>query len=483
MVGLFDAELQNAREVITTERLLVTFFSASAAIGTFFPVLCPSWLGRDFNLVLMGGGVAGGASMMVASQTRKQKEKVYSALQKGQMESVKLTMAHAIATDKTVQQIQALRHIAGMVAQLPPWEQQRFVQQFGLQGLIEPPARAIQAAAEPTTVSLPSGQRSFEEVDAELADSELPEIDYSWLDDRFICASKCVFAPKGSGKSHYLAYQALKFVQLHPDGEFWIGDMHYDPDESAWFPGASAGEVAKIVRKRPEDIVKLVRRAKAVLRHRVDNGLKREPKFHLMIDEYDSFQRRLRDAGLEDDADMCNTFLQESQDEGRKYGVDVTIAVHSLKKQLHGVDSTTIAQMDVLALGGALADPNTKFPSDFDAKNLLLQQKNVQSMLGPNQGRACVVRKLNDAPTVEVMPYIDLEQFKVAVGVNESRSIQTDVSSQSGDWLEAMRTWFAGLNGRVPSAEEVKAQWRKLTGKDLNDKGVALLLEKLLGSS
>ena len=217
MVGLFDAELQNAREVITTERLLVAFFSASAAIGTFFPVLCPSWLGRDFNLILMGGGVAGGASMMVASQTRKQKEKVYSALQKGQMESVKLTMAHAIATDKTVQQIQALRHIAGMVAQLPPWEQQRFVQQFGLQGLIEPPQRVIQAAAEPATVSLPG--QSFEQVDAELADADLPDIDYSWLDQRFVDASKCVFAPKGSGKSHYLAYEALKFCMTHPVGE------------------------------------------------------------------------------------------------------------------------------------------------------------------------------------------------------------------------------------------------------------------------
>ncbi|MBD2536283.1 hypothetical protein H6G97_46145, partial [Nostoc flagelliforme FACHB-838] len=46
------------------------------------------------------------------------------------------------------------------------------------------------------------------------------------------------------------------------------------------------------------------------------------------------------------------------------------------------------------------------------------------------------------------------------------------------DWYQEIRKWATEL-GRRPHFQEIKQKWQELTGQELNEKGVKLLLENL----
>ncbi|MFM6349006.1 MAG: hypothetical protein ACKPFK_28280, partial [Dolichospermum sp.] len=181
----------------------------------------------------------------------------------------------------------------------------------------------------------------------------------------------------------------------YPDGELRIGDKHFDENESQWLPGVPTNILLnQFVAKKPEQILKMFRRAKQLLDYRIEGGIKQKHSeckpFKLICDEFEGFVMGLTDA---EKAEVMNIIAQ-TQDEGRKYLINITLGMHSLKEKRIGIDSSVLFQMDVLCLGSALADPNTKFPTYFDSKSLLKRQIELQRTLKKSQGFACVVCKL-----------------------------------------------------------------------------------------
>lgn len=457
---LFEIERVSIEQLIRAERVVLGVFAAGAIIGTFSPLLCPN-MDRLIKSLSLGYGLASSAAFTLSTHLQRRKEKVYQSIDAAQLQELKTQMAHAIAYSSSAGKIEATRKLAAFVAQLPPWEQPRWIQQFGLQGLIEPPTiEATVKSADSYQLLGVGNQASLDNLSDELT----PPIDYSWLDERFICASKGVFGARGSGKSTYLSFEALQFIQIHPQGELRIGDIHFDEEESRWLPGVVIDVLLdRYVATKPEQVLALFRRARKLLRERVEGRDRKSQPFHFICDEFVGFMSRLSD----DERKEVVEIIQENSFEGRKYGVSITLGLHSLKKQMTGIDSSALLSgMDLLFLGRSLSDPATKFPSDIDAKRLLFEQEQLQSLLSSQEGRACVVRKLGDVPEVVVMPFIDL------------KSVTVDNHHSENDWYEEITTWVQGM-GRKPTPEEVRAKWESLTGQQLNDEGIKLLMEHL----
>ncbi|MFM6277907.1 MAG: hypothetical protein ACKN9K_06160, partial [Dolichospermum sp.] len=166
-------------------------------------------------------------------------------------------------------------------------------------------------------------------------------------------------------------------------------------------------------------------------------------------------------------AEVMNIIAQ-TQDEGRKYLINITLGMHSLKEKRIGIDSSVLFQMDVLCLGSALADPNTKFPTYFDSKSLLKRQMELQRTLKKSQGFACVVCKLGETANVEVVPFLDLSQFTFDVGSQEVRS-EPEETPQPADInpYQIIKDWIEQL-GKNPTDSQLIEAWKKVTVSSVN---------------
>lgn len=453
--------------LIKSERLLLGLFAATAIAGTTAPVLW-SQQPKEVKLIENIWGLFSSVCFTAECHRRRTKEKTYQSYEDANLAIVKEHLKGVFTVEKASKEIAAKRELAAYVNSLPIEERGRWVQQYGLQGLVELP-QIQQAVIEPQKtpqlkpVFNGSAQSSIDSISDDLA----VQIDYTWMDAKFINASKAVFGPKGSGKSVYLAYEAIAFLTHFPDGELRIGDRHFDEDESIWLPGIPADVLLRnFVAKKPQQILDMFRRAGQLLNHRVDNGIKaNHPQckpFKLICDEFEAFILQLTD---EEKKEVMGIIAQ-SQDEGRKYLINITLGMHSIKKERVGVDSSVLFQMDVLCLGSALADPNTKFPADFDNKMLLNQQMELQRILKPQQGYACVVRKLGEMAKVQVIPFLDLNKFSF-----EYEDPGIDPYKLLTDWIQKL--------GRNPNDDELKQAWHQLTAEQLTADALTLLKSKL----
>ena len=476
------AQQKNSFEpLINSERILLGSLGIAAAIGTVLPILWPNQI-KEVKLIENIAGLSFGACFTAECFRRQRKEKTYQSIDEANYQIVKEGLRNTFVYEKAAQEINSKRELAAYVNTLPIEERGRWMQQYGLSGLVELPQIQEAVIEQPTQQPALKGsfnpsQSSFEQISDDLAVA----VDYTWIDAKFVNSSKAVFGPKGSGKSVYLAYEAIAFLTHFPDGELRIGDKHFDEDESVWLPGVPTDILLnQYVAKKPDQILKMFHRAKQLLDHRIENGIKaKHPEcvpFKLICDEFEGFIMGLTDA---EKSEVMNIIAQ-TQDEGRKYLVNLTLGMHSLKKERIGVDSSVLFQMDVLCLGSALADPNTKFPADFEAKTLLQKQMELQRTLKKSQGFACVVRKLGEMAKVEVIPFLDLNQFSFDITPQaepeeppQSVKQQDNVNPYQiiGDWIKQL--------GRNPTDSELIQAWKEVTGIALTSEALQLLKNNL----
>lgn len=475
----FSIEKSAITPQISRERLALGVLGGMAVLGIFAPVLIPQmpqWMKGSFLV----GGLIGSVGFTAASANSQQKEGLYKTFEATQKEALRAKLTHQIAREQAMIDIDGEIALLTSIMRLPESMQGHYLAKYQLQGLVQP-----LRTAEPKAIDVPATTVTIGAAQSSMGDALKPDeqpVDYSWIDSDFIRASKMIFAPKGSGKSRYLSYEVVRFLQENPDAELRIGDIHFDEEESEWLPGVPTKILLeKFVCKKPAEVLNLFRRARKVLRNRIDKSLRNEPFFKLVCDEFDGFMRRIEEKEREEVAEI----IQEIEDEGRKYKVRVVIVAHSFKKEQTGIDATAIAQMDILALGKALADPTAKFPADFDKKVLLEWLSDVANSLQKHQGRPCVVRKLGEDPRVEVIPWIDMKNYTVNVNgeigtqphISAPPSDDNEDSGADDDPIDLLRQWLNQNQGA--SDQALAQQWEQLTGNVLNPEGIKLLKERL----
>jgi hypothetical protein len=298
-----------------------------------------------------------------------------------------------------------------------------------------------------------------------------------------------------------ISYLAAKYVQQNPEGILWIVDPHFnehsdsystDPDdmETVWLNGipkkelyAGGGKLKRIsLVKKPDDAYRMFKELKKILQHRIDKALKKEAPVHLICDE---FENRLR-AWTKEQTEEVLEIIAACEDEGRKFGVTVCVIAHSIKKENTSIDSSVIFQMNLLALGGALADTTIKWPSDMDAKNMAIARNELAATLNPKRdGYAAVLRRLNNAPELVVIPVIDPYQFSFDMGGSVVSEVEIPESEHEakptapGGEHFMDRLEFELRQIKNPTAAQAIALYEKLFAQILNQPGQDYLLKAL----
>lgn len=456
---VLDLEREVLKPVIDWERSATVAFAAGAIVGIGAPMLLAPHLPRLAKLSSLLLGVTSSLSLTYSIAARQKNEKILNSLDAAQSAYLKQSLAAEVAKETTWAKIDAQRQLAAKISRLPIHEQGRWIAQYQLQGIIPQLEPLPERGSSPATGFSIGSQSSLSDMGGGV------EVDYSWLDSSWLGSSKAVFGSRGSGKSTYLSYETLSFLQENPEGELRIGDLHYDEDESQWLPGVPPSVLLdRYLARKPEDILKCFRYCDRVLKERVEQGKKSEHPIYFVCDEFVGFMNRLS----KEERDEVAKIIENNSFEARKYKVSIVLGLHSLKKGICNIDSSALLSgMNVLCLGSSLSDPATKFPADFDIKQLLLEQQQFQAVLP--EGYACVMRKLGDAPQVVAIPHIDMSGVSVS---SASGDRAEEVSTHSAeDPVASIAAWYHSLPS-PPSDEKLIQKWYELTGVELNVEGL-----------
>lgn len=256
-----------------------------------------------------------------------------------------------------------------------------------------------------------------------LLEAATAERDDNWLTQKLIRASKFVLGGKGTGKSVWIRYEARRFKAENPTGIVRIVDLHaLDDEDEQWLPGL---DPAFYLATNVAEGMGFVRELLQVGRDRIASRTTDHPEYKLIIDEFQAFRNRASD----EEKAQIDEAIQFSQDELRKFKVNVTLTSKSRKKGMTGQDSSVIDQMDFMALGNAIADPNNVVPYDINAKELTAKRQAVAAL--PRCKYACVYRPMDGEPEIKVVPD-DLPERSAAIGF----------ATTSGDELTEDEIWF-----------------------------------------
>ena len=231
------------------------------------------------------------------------------------------------------------------------------------------------------------------------------ERDETWLTPKMILASKFVLGGKGTGKSVWTRYEARRFKSENPEGILRIVDLHLNEEDGEWLPGLNAADYLAI---DAASGITFVRELVQLGLDRIASKSTHHPEYKLIIDEFQGFRNRLSDQEQE----LLDQAIQFSQDELRKYRINLTLTSKSRKKGMTGQDSSVIDQMDFLALGNAIADPNNVLPYDIDAKTLTVKRQAVAAL--PGCKYACIYRPAEGEAEIKVIP-ADLDKRTEAI--------------------------------------------------------------------
>jgi hypothetical protein len=412
----------------------------------------------------------------------------------------------AYGNKRIISQVASQLELAGTLSGLPTQAQVRYSSEFGLQGLLLPQLESESGGHGSPGVNSGVYQVSLQN-DLKAIEQKY-EVDLTWIDTDFINASKIVVGAKKSGKSTYLRYEASRWLIENPEGVLIICDPHYDSSDPSkwWLNDLSQSDVeSKFLVKKTSDIDKIVNDLSTELNCRID-GIKngktynKYPKIKIVFDEEENHKNRSADFP------KFIKFIDMVQNEGRKYLFEITIGMHSLKKENTGIDSATLSQMEWFLFEKACYDSATKFPDDFDKKTIKETARSLSLSLPKNIGRTVVILKqeLTD-PIITVLPLLHPPIITLA-STSPPESVEEieedfwhdsgEIEEQPGDryevppessrdfrsYYESMVKWVRlclDTYQRYPIAADIKTAWLQLTGQDLSEAALCLLIEKL----
>lgn len=484
--GIFSKEVAELEATVWRKRL---FQSAVTALSIGLPLtalLVPNQA-TDQKIKELGMGAMLGVASTLLSQLRDQDEKRYESFNSLNTEHFKGTIKSVFDYERNIQFVRNRLNLADTISTLSDGAQEKFGRDFQITELItrsvsyddvEVEAEVLpEIAISPQTLQLEQQKQAVE---------IKTKIDLSWLDSEFIAGSKVVVGGRGSGKSYYLKYEAARYLLENPQDTLLILDPHFDPSEkpeNQWLNNLPLEVIKKyVVAKKPSDIYKQMVNVIEELDRRIENNLKppHVPRIKIILDEEETIKRQL-------DNDKFDIFLDvigRIQDEARKYGINITISMHSLKKENTGIDSANLSQMDWLLFEKAAYDSATKYPSDFNAKRIKVDAKKLHAVLPKNLGRVIVVIKQMDADArTTVLPLLPIPVITIEPDT-QTEDVDPEQTANNQDikpdLLTVITNWYYSIfeeYGHFPNDATLATAWKEITGQELHDWGITELRE------
>ena len=493
--------------LINAERWLMGALAVAGIGFTFAPVLFPQQK-PEVKLVQAVFGLFSNGCFTISTLERSQKEKDYQAISNANHAIIKEELKGEFAYQQSKQQIESKRKLASYVNALPLEERYQWAQQYGLNGLVELPQIQEAVIEQPRRlpgVAIPNPDiASVDEnvvqdivnpgvmsVLQELA-AQYPEyvrIDDQWVDE--LCDSSSLQNMSDRANHHF---------------SFWGETQSGKSTLSGVFINKIAAKSQGAALVFGSDPKNYVTRWLCKFSRKFDG-------FKENLDQWVTFATKIIDARQEQfksnrkGQGLNEIFLiqdevnvaygegkglpgQVSKDTAQNlcamwnYIINFTAAM-----KIHGVfmgqnplsgytgfSRPALKNICFICLG-KVSGYVLSNPKDFlNVKQEIIDLlKNVCELLDKQSVRYALVVPTRGNPYVALIPIFDIDSLEQTA---ESTDHHEQQIGDTTNWYEILIEWVKQL-GRQPTSEELKAAWRQLTSQELNDDGVALLIEKL----
>ena len=494
--------------LLLKERILMGLFAATAIAGTFCPVIW-SQQPNPSKLIQQLWGMFASGCFTAAAYTRKQKEKDYQAIAAASHKIVTEHLKGKFAYHQSKGQIESKRDLASYINTLPIEERERWMHAYGLHGLVELPLQqeaVIDVPARLPAYSIPNPDIASVNEDAvqEIINpgvmsqlraiaSQYPKyirIDEQWIDE--LCESSALhnmsdranhhFMLVGgtqSGKSTLAGVIINKIAAQSQKPAIVIGS---DPKDAVtrWlckfsrrFDGmGSLGNwitfAIQLVEKRKQEIAKA-------------GGTNGISEVFFVQDEVDTcygggngFPGLIAKETVLELQSLWN-FIAKFTGGLKCHGVFIG---QSPLSQATGFSRPNLKNLCFIALG-QLSSYILSKPADFlNAKSEIIELlKEVCELLDEEGVRYALVVPTRGNPYIALIPTFDITGMEHKHEARD-KGARGQGEAPSSDWYEEINVWHSVLDRR-PTSAELKVKWQELTGQQLSDKGVQLLLEHL----
>lgn len=503
----FAQERNNFEPLITSERILLGALGIAASIGTILPILWPNQI-KEVKLIENIAGLSFATCFTTECFRRQRKEKTYQSIDEANYQIVKEGLRNTFVYEKAAQEINSKRELAAYINRLPMEERGRWMQQYGLQGLVELP-QIQQAVIEPTrqlsgSRGIPSPEVAAFNEDAvqaiinpgamavleELA-AQYPDyirIDSEWLDELCDSASLHNMSNRSnhhfmlvggtqSGKSTLAGVIINKIAANSQNSSIVIGS---DPKDQVtrWlcqfsrkFDGMK--QLSNWI-KFATEVIDI--RQKEIGKNGGCNGIS---ELFLIQDEVDTCYGGgkgfpglvTKETALELQA-LWNYIIKFTA--GLKcHGVfmgqsPLSEATGFSRPNLKNICFMALGQMSSYILGK---------PTDFlNAKPELIElMKQVCELLDKQGARYALVVPTRGNPYVALIPQFDIEGMEVKNF--DADNLHQDVTQDINPY-QIIKDWIKQL-GKNPTDSQLVEAWKKVTGIELTSDALQLLKNNL----
>jgi len=452
----------------TLKKLIV----ASAIILNLSPLFLKNHVNINARLLLASSGFIFGLCCLKLPSTDYE-EKLIKTYQDTALKQQKTVIQGEILKHQTHLEIKNQQELATTIEKLPEYQVPYFANKYGVTPILASSYIQENSAVEPELAPVLNVNRSIFTNTIERHEIS-NEISLEWL-KKAIVESCFIAGKKGSGKSHLMRWLLGGFIAQSSDQDiFYIIDKHYDPD-SPWVMGINESELLRIGRiVDGVDAIPKIQELHHLLLNRIKNKLtfkKLGITTRIIIDEIDSYSQ--------DEMEIISDFAKDIEYQGRKYGFSIILGAHSIKKGQMGVDSSVVGSMLNILFPSVVLDRNSilsgAFPSLPRIKSMI---NNYKSNL-PSEGRVVVISDDSEVFCSHI-PKLDLIPIQISEDANISDSQNNPATGQNP--IERIKEWcglcYEAYN-QYPNREQIKKAWFDLTGNDLSDKALDLLMEKL----
>lgn len=260
--------------------------------------------------------------------------------------------------------------------------------------------------------------------------------------------SKLIVGSRGSGKSSLAQFFAGQIAKAG-NVSLRISDRHYPNTD--WLPGIPAEdfERAFLVSTALGTLSELTALA-ACLASRIEARDTTAKPHHLLIDEWGGCWSEWSDS----QRFFALNALSRISEEGRKYGIDVTLVLHQLTKEATGINQALSSSADLYLCGDSLSNTTWSFPATLSRqRDELSSRRQLEFSAGVLPQRVLIHRDSQGLASVVIAP--DLSEPERFEPVYE-KDIKATLSAQ----LEA--AYVPGMSLRKLS-EAVGITDRRLT--------------------
>jgi hypothetical protein len=450
----------------TLKKLIV----GSAIILNLSPLFLKNHINVNARLLLASSGFIFGLCCLKLPSTEYE-EKLIKTYKDTALKQQKTVLQGEILKHQTHLEIKNQQELANSIEKLPEYQIDYFANKYGVMPILATNYIKENTTVEPELAPVLNVPKSiFTNTIERLEKSD--QIPLKWL-KKAISESCFIAGKKGSGKSHLMRWLLGGFIAQSNDQDiFFIIDKHYDPD-SPWVAGINESELLRIGRIADGDnAIPKIQELHHLLLNRIKNKLtfkKLGITTRIIIDEIDSY--------TQDEMETISDFARDIEYQGRKYGFSLILGAHSVKKGEMGIDSSVIGSMLNILFPSVVLDRNSilsgAFPSLPKLKSMIDRYKSEL----PSEGRVVVI---NDDSEVFIshIPKLDLVPVEVNEDISDSQNDPVAVLNP----IERIKDWCAlcyETHNQYPNRDQIKKAWHDLTGKDLSDKALDLLIEKL----